>query len=96
MVRYEFARLWPTYPILGTITSGSAIITAVGRIDGYAGFLGGDVAVNDLIWQSAFVKSYFPLGAKINAFDGAAGTITMSANAIASAVALPLNYWVRA
>lgn len=85
-----------TYPNYGDITNGSAVIANVGRADGYAGFLNADIAVGDYIWQHDWLTKYFPASATITAFDTAARTITMSAAAIKTAAAVPLNFWVRA
>lgn len=85
-----------TSPNYGTTTVGSAVITSTGRADGYAGFLAGDIAVGDYLWQHDFLTKYFPAGVKITAFDTAARTITLSANATKAGVDIPMNVWVRA
>jgi hypothetical protein len=93
----SLSRLYATsFPLFADVTSGSNVIANCGRTDGYAGFIGQDCAVGDLLFEFDGLPRYFPLGAKITGIDVRARTMTMSAKALRTAATALLPVWVRA
>lgn len=84
------------YPLFGDITSGSAVISNVGRGDSWAGFIPASLSVGDYLYQNEQLGKFFPIGVTVSSWDTTARTITMSANATKSSTAAPLHFWVKA
>lgn len=90
------ARMYSTtYPLYGTLTSGSAVMTNVNRGDGYGAYIGTDLAVGDFLFQPVWTSNYFASNVTITAIDSAARTITLSVNAGATVTAQPFHFWVQ-
>ena len=86
----------PSFTTTADFTAGSNTATAVGRFDGFAGFLETDLAVGDYIFADGDPDFVFANAeAEITAIDGAAQTITFAGNARNSASEKVLALWIR-
>lgn len=86
-----------SYHTQGDTSSSSAVISSVGRDDGYAGFLDAEVAVGDALGVYDTSDLYVAEASRpITARSQAAGTITLTGNAARTLTRKRLEFFVRA
>lgn len=86
----------PGFLTFGTFTQGSPVATAVGRTDGFGGYLPSDIQPGDYLFADQDPDFIFANGeSEVISIDGTAGTITFAGNARKSVTRKELTLWIR-
>jgi hypothetical protein len=101
MYAYNARLFCPQYTLIADVTSGSAVLAATGRDDGYSGFISSGgvtdaVNVDDRAYVAPTVDAWITYGAnKVTAIDADGTSITLDGTAPRNASRKRLGIWIR-